>query len=111
MLHRVKACHISKPVTLSTPDKETILDEMLGVRVHGNAILKEIMAHWVTLKANPIISVDGTVYRIKLLDMTDTEISLLQQNIRIYTHTNSKGRCKTVFDVVSFRKVRIVGMF
>ena len=99
----IRMCCISKAVTNATPNRDNILEELRSVKVHGNPILQEIVKQMPCIRANPLIIVDGTVYRIKFVEKTDKQLTLLQQLVTVY----NKGSGKTMFDVVSFRKVRI----
>jgi hypothetical protein len=102
----VCACYISLPVEakLGGERAEKVLNDMTPVRVKNNTILNEMMAHYTEWDKSPLIWIQGSAYRLKVLEQSQNHATMLQQNVQI----NYKSCGKQQFKILTQRKVRIV---
>lgn len=99
----VKSCLISRSVPKGDSDEEKILSDMKPVSVYKNIILDLIMENRMNWHSNPTICVDGSVYKLKLLELTETYAVMYQSLILPYRKHNGKEW----YDILSRRKVKI----
>jgi len=98
MARQVEACCISRSVSVNgeNQDEHIVLMDMRPVGVHRNPILDAIMKVRRDWPRSPVVWVNNSPYKIKVLQDNDQCTMLLQMSVRLFVGKNGKEHYKIV---------------
>lgn len=104
----VISCKISLPLTVGEEKKdkaraEYVLNNLRPVPVYQNKILDAIMCVYDKWETSPIVWVENSAYKVKLLNTVGNKVYLLQMPLQV----SYKNNGKETYHIICKRKVEI----